>query len=383
MPKRVTFAMGAALLASSWCRQPAFSQTTARWRLEQDLVVGVGATTLRPTDPLLVATNGAITVVDDRARELSFYSPSGRELIVAGGLGSGRGEFGFVRRYGLCGDSLWVFDSERRSVSLFSRDGKYLGARQVKPLVPPSANPQSLPGFTYTEPVAVYGNGSMASVGYASGSEPGSEADFLVFDRGDGLIRNVLARLPSDDAYLSVSNGIMRIPFAYEPFFVASADGRYFAIVTMHAPRNGSSSGQYSVVLERSSGDTVFSRTVPFVGEPISPAAIDSAIHFIADAGHRGESGVASLNAARARIPSVYAPVTTVFVGRDSSVWLGMRPASGERRWLVLRRDGSATGAVTLPADVMLKEADGVHTWGIRGDPDAGTVALVRYRILE
>jgi len=76
----------------------------------------------------------------------------------------------------------------------------------------------------------------------------------------------------------------------------------------------------------------------------------------------------------------VYPPVEELLVGNDHRVWIGLRPTSRGRPWLVLGDAGAPDGIVTLPANSTVRAADGEHLWAIEQD-ELDVESVVRYRL--
>jgi hypothetical protein len=73
--------------------------------------------------------DGAVYVADERAAQISVFDSGGRRLRTIGRAGQGPGEFGRnLRDLAWLGDTLVAVDVERRLVTKFSRDGRYLDA---------------------------------------------------------------------------------------------------------------------------------------------------------------------------------------------------------------------------------------------------------------
>jgi hypothetical protein len=172
------------------------------------------------------------------------------------------------------------------------------------------------------------------------------------------------------------------LPFALQPQIVFSADGSRFAFLTADLSRR---EGTYAVAVLEANGDTVFAREYPFQGVSIPSSAIDSAIAAMAPRpGQPREEGAAPLSrfqdAARQRIPAVYAPVERIVLGLDHTVWLTLRATPEGREAVVLDARGTPMATVPLPARSVVQGATSSHLWVTETDAD-DLASIVRYRI--
>lgn len=209
------------------------------WRLSAEPGVQIGMVEGAPNYQLF-RVNGARRLQDGRTvvanggtQELRFYDPSGRHLLSAGRQGSGPGEFRALTRMDLHpSDSIVVYDSGNRRVSLFDYEGRYARSFALEP-------PE---GRSIPEPVGVLGDGSVlarlnALVGPQDVRE-GLQRSSSLYARYTlaGGLADTIGSFQGAESYLvtTVSGGrvvrleVFLLPFGRNPTVAAGIESLYF-----------------------------------------------------------------------------------------------------------------------------------------------------------
>lgn len=346
-----------------------------------------------------VAPNGNIVVPMGQDYQYRFYAPDGRRITTFGRQGSGPGEFRtFETRMGWTGDTLWVWDNSLGRITYASSDGKYIDEESFRGMF-------SAPRDWGRFPVVMVAN---AVEGIRDGEllASGREWELPLPDTWTAMrrpivavgplrvVRRVVGNFPyfGEDDFVAAQIGDgrpyeMALPLRAQPWFDAASDASRFAYLTTHVTEEYG--GHLALTVLAPSGDTLVSRKYAFVGEKIPERVRDSVIEaYLARQGRggRGRSAIDPERFARARAEAprralkVYAPVSALVAGRDSTTWIGFRRTAGTRTWLVVDARGEPVGSLSLPADVRVSEAERGWVWGAQPDSN-DVVSIVRYRV--
>ncbi len=354
---------------------------------------------LVPVGDVRIGPRGQIIVPQQQDRKYLVYDSLGRRVATIGRAGEGPGEFKQVGTYfGWKGDSIWTWDANHERFTVFTASGTYvrgLATPQTADLARDRpAAPKGVAGGYVIAPLAgglflARGNTPARATEAAKRSRPGICVVVM-----DSLkqVRSVAVNIPEDTRGISQttvgSNGATAtfgtvVPFTHSTEWETSADGEIIAIVTTTGVARGENT--FRVIALRPSGDTVFSIRQPFTAAAIARRTADSAISAgIARlrSGGRAPAGVIREYEARGRgmIPDVYQPYVRHVVGRDHSVWINVRSAANEYRWLGLDSMGRTIGTLVVPRNLRLVEFDGLNAWGLESDSD-GVQSVLRLRI--
>ena len=154
------------------------------------------------------------------------------------------------------------------------------------------------------------------------------------------------------------------------------------AVLVRRRAWSGSGAAEFHVVRIDADGDTTLRRTVDY-----EPRSVPRG--FFADDVKRLVElpGVVDRRALNRALHEFYEqrryfpPVTSVTVGSDGTIWLAGPEDSGERKWLVLDRSGSAIGRVRLPASSVVESANETEAWVVEKDA-LDIPYVVRYDIV-
>ena len=348
----------------------------------------IGAMSVSPT--------GEVYVAESSLRELRVYDSDGHLLRSYGRDGDAPGEFRALSEFGIVGDTVWISDSSRNRLTLFSRDGDLLGTvsgRVEVPLGESRGRQQTLAIF----PRELQPGGRI--IGRAAGglrpnlpnsvvrapvvqfSSSGSVIDTISFD---SVRVGYEAREISAVGPLGAVTLFVRVP----PFKVDS--GSYVLdtaqeTVIVHWWVDGSSdSGILEATRLAQAGDTIYQTRLRYEAQPVDPAYLDS----VAAARVRGmrlppAESVRVAAAARSALemPPHHPPVRFVELGSDGSVWMLLDQAGAiSNRWVVLTGNGQPWGTLDLEPGVELRRRDEANVWLVERD-DFDVPWLVRYRL--
>lgn len=352
-----------------------------RVRLVEELRLDATVEDFPAVSRLYVGPEGRIVVPINTDMQLRVYDSSGRKTAVVGRRGSGPGEFNSLSLLGWVADTFWVADIRQYRTSFFGPDLKLLRTSAWDRSPVPISSGERL-GFFF--PAAILTDGSTIGEGLimSTGGERGPSRGSATVRRSSTGALTILARRPADEEapwMMWVSGLGQLVPFALQPQRVV--DTRRFAELT--APLPARQDGTFNVRVISSSGDTVYAREYAFRGVPIPSAARDSAAASFLKRNTEGPAGTQSRFQAMAleRMPSWYIPVETITLGLDRTVWIGMRPTSEGRSYLVLNAAGDPVGSVIVPGSTRVRQASAERLWVTETDDD-GLSSVVRYRVM-
>lgn len=350
----------------------------AEWQLLEDLRLDANAEDFSMIGRLYVGPQQEIVVPEPQDTRFRLYDSTGTLVARIGRRGEGPGEFQHLGSVFWAADTMIAYDARQDRVTYLLADGTLVRTESV-PFRAPNRDGGS--GFHTFNPRAVDDEGAMLGMAYASGvSTDGTwESSELVVLRvsREGKPRVVGSPPQFDDERWSVTvSGVTNpVPFVFRPRTEIAPDGSRFLFATTD---QSTLDGTFDLTMLRPAGDTVFSRSHAYGGEPIPASALDSAI-----AATRSESG--RLRRARAmareRAPAVFAP-TDVTIGLDGTVWLELRPTDRGTRVVVLSEAGDSIASLLLPLRSKIRQASLTHVWVTETD-ELGLASVVRYRVIR
>ncbi len=336
---------------------------------------------------LLVAPDGKLAVTHAGEIQTHILSAEGKEIGTVAGAGA---------PMGWIGDSFWVHNILVARISIFG-PRRTLDRGEPVPLTiqgPLGTEPKIYrpdPGSFHPLVQRLYPNGDLLiRVSYLSAApKPGYPVDeaFNLRIAPSGAFRGVVARQQTgaeDCAVMANGRQIGLKEFCSLPTTTPSPDGRF--IVNVLRGATGADSTRFTVIATGEWGDTLLKRGLRVAarasqrsrGGQCSPEARRRAR---ASRSAHNPCVVTHLDSAmRAQMPVVHQPVNHMLVGNDSTVWLEVVGASAQHRWMILDRKGGVVGFATVPADVTLREINGMRAWGFRFLPN-DQADIVRYRI--
>jgi len=366
--------------------------------------------------------DGNAFVSERLERKIRVYDPTGALLRTIGRRGGGPGEFQTLSDFGVVGDTLWVYDSPQRRITLFDRTGRMLTTVPAAGLSLPT---ESAAGLTIRiRPNAMREDGLFSStytmsVRAVDGALPTGGGDTLrvprlVFDAAGAVVDTVGFHTfvtPNFGAPSTVDR--IKIgdreyprpqPFSAEPLRSRLDDGE---LIVDRALATSSDAGSFTVTRIGPEGDTLFVRSFRYRPRGYDDAVVDTMIAARVASASRGGSlamlsgtGVIVSPASGSGppenpdvlergfrdalvLPGFQPPVAQHRRGEDGSYWLRREEdAAGTFRWLVLNEDGSPRGEVRVPRRLTMYWTDGEQVWGAERD-EFDVPWLVKYRIVE
>jgi hypothetical protein len=333
-----------------------------------------------------VFSDGTIVVGQPQDSRLVFYSPEGSRRGSFGRRGGGPGEFHNVGgRRGFLSDTFWVVDGVNATrVTMVDRNGKLV--RSVMPPVPPSPERGTVTGRGSGPPfvVAVSNSGWLVERDFRPGLITPTRWRSMLGDRERGFVfvpnqgggARLIAALPGSVQQCG-PHVSTRLNCAY---IISAAGTNGDPIVNVQPILEGQGVGSLKVTSIRLSGDTVFSRLISLPAHPIPRPVLDS-IRTSGIARARSPSAAAQWRSAKLR--TTYSPFGHgAFVGRDGTIWIGLRKTAAGNPWLILNPDGTEFGRLTVAPNVWITAGNRTHFWGTESDED-GIESIVRYRLVR
>jgi hypothetical protein len=333
-----------------------------------------------------VFADGTIVVGQPQDSRVLFYSPTGRRLATFGRRGEGPGEFNLVAwRRGFVADTFWVVDGVGRTrVTMVDRTGKLVRSVMPPTPLPPEAGTVTGigggPDFAYS-----YSNsGWLIERTFRPGLRIPASWKGQLDDREHGFVlvphREATTRLVSAIPGYAQQCGreyVERLNCQYIST-VAGLDGG--PLIHVEPIHEGPQAGSLNVTSIRLSGDTVFSRRISLSPHPIPRTVLDS-IRASGIALARSPRAAAQWRSAKLR--TIYPPIGHgVLVGRDGTIWIGLRKTAAGNPWLILNPDGTEFGRLTVAPNVWITAGNRTHFWGTESDED-GIESIVRYRLVR
>jgi hypothetical protein len=337
---------------------------------------------------LAVGPRGQIAVPLRQEGQVRVYDSLGVRTGTFGREGQGPGEFVTIGSVGFVGDTLWVRDARIPRLTWFAPDGSLLRTSNQETLrlapVDSGGAPLEMP-TVFFHPEVVHADGSLLGAGrywYPDRSRVSHEIVVAVSAAGEAA--RVFSPAPYEDPrwYIEVEGLGWPMPFAMPPRTSFSPDGR--VVADMFAEATTESGGTLTLAVMTATGDTLFARAYPFVGERVSGSARDSALAALMPEGTPRE-GPADIGRrrqaiARERMPAVHPPASEFRVGLDGKIWIDLRPTRDGNVTLVLDARGVPIASVLVPDGVLIRQASRDRLWAIHRDA-LGLTSVVRYRV--
>lgn len=299
--------------------------------------------------------------------QVRIYDRAGRRTATVGRRGSGPGEFLTPQAQGWVGDTVWIYDVSLKRLTFATARGSPIRSVLV------SAGPRltlspadSLSEITNWFPTGRRGDGGMLGtatiVRRSLTSRPVMERA-VVSVTPSGAVNRVTSAEPDPR---------WETAFAFAGVSAIATDGSEAVRVDVSDLRV--SGATMRVTRLTSNGDTVFSKRIPYRGVPIPRRYVDSVLT-------RGLGVDREHTVPSSRIPSVFAPVYSVFVEPMGSTYITMRDAENSFVVLVLNRLGAPIAHWPMPHKADLLTASPTHVWLREADVD-GIQSVVRYKMM-
>ena len=374
-----------ALAVISCTSAPIDEPALPRLQLVEDLRLDADAEDFSAFNRVVVNHDGRMAVPLGQDMHIRIYDSTGHRLMALGRRGSGPGEFQHLGPLTWLADTLFVGDERQMRVTYFGAEGETIRTRVLPPpLAPTSMGDASGGMFRVFRARSGLPNGTILGDAQLAIDNTAVWQWHMIALSSDGSSR-LVAKPPqlNDERWHITVDGLGKnVPFALRPQFAYSADGSRFGFLTADQGRRD---GSFRITVLRASGDTLFERDYPVIGEPIPSTAIDSAIGaMVPQAGQPTEDGGPPIgrfqDEARRRMPMIYPPAEELMLALDGTVWVTLRATSAGREALVLDSLGTPIATVQLPPRSRVQQATARHLWATETDDD-GLTSVVRSRI--
>jgi len=347
------------------------AQPSPKWRiadvptLSLGAVTGPGPVAFGNVTSAFRQTTGTIVVVD--GLELKFFSPRGEFLRSSGRAGAGPGEFRTIRSARLCGaDSTFVYDPALMRLSVFSPDGEYRRAIDVRtwaPARPPYdivCNRAGVFALVHRSPAPPEGVGPrrpQVTLALVDGKGPASD----------------LGAIPASERYFDGSNDFPRplgkitsIGVGTDVLFIGTGDAYAIDVRTHRGV------ARPSIREARPAEPVQKSHVDAFVAEQLERRARQPNLRELRELYH----GI--------QYPKTFPAHGDLLVDDADNLWVEdyPKPDASQRRWAVFSKAGTPLAKVTLPAGFELLEVGAEYVLG-RWRNDDGVVFVRQYQLLR
>ncbi len=334
---------------------------------------------------VVVGTKDEIIVPLWEDAQLRIYDSTGKRIASVGRKGEAPGEFRYIGQVGLKADTIWAQDAETRQFTYFTPKGDLIRTGGLPGTLSQSTAYNAKGQYYFVIAIGVHPDGSMLASGRnrTPGQTRGSSSEMLHLT-ADGEIRPIGVQPNYEDKrwMMEVAGLGRQIPFTGEPLSATAADASRFAYAVTNL--NSSDGGVYTITVFRANGDTVFSKGFPYKGVPIPQSAKDSAANaeLSNEAPTEGPSDLDQRfkKLALEKMPPVYAPLQSILLGMDETVWVTLRDSAGVRPVIVLDAKGEVLGRVEISPRQRIRQATSTRIWVTELD-DADLASVVRYKV--
>jgi hypothetical protein len=321
-----------------------------------------GASELTGVTGIRLTERGDVCVATTQPSRILVFSPNGSYLRTMGGQGRGPGEFQFLGMIGTVGDSVYGVDAMTSQLSLFDGVGRFARAWRVQP---PG-------GAAFNMPAALFRDGTAILPTFTRRTATTGEHAILR-TKWDGSDPDTIVDILTKTTEWRLAEYYTSQPFAQDPVYGISPDGRLIAVIDVASDDVGGDSVR--MTLRGSDTRIVYRRMIAFSHEPVTSRTVDSTVASRARQLHLAEQDVRN----GLHVPRYRSPVAEVLVGSDSTVWLRASRRDAGFTWLIAKARGSAIARLLVPSGIRLLTIDrGV--WGVRTDED-GVPTVVRWRL--
>lgn len=377
------FALGAFLglvLTIPGCRAAPQSSLTALPIRPADLEMSLGAA----DDPVLAFSRIVGLTVD---RDDRIYVMQSTEPVITvlnadgtlherfGGMGEGPGEFRSPNAFGWWGDTLWVADIFQRRVSWFYQ-GQHLRTSRFAPV---RLDRSAMPGAAIAAQWPLADGSHLTLVSWRFTRPAGSPENYFPIIRTttDEGPETIVARLQESFPFglvIDIPNGRSYGSPLFRDFPLQSMGEHGERLAIVERPFSSGPQVPIRLTLLDARGDTVYSRGYMVDVEQLTDEQWDARLQeAIARVNRPGRPapgwGLRELEEASRR-PAHWPSVSGMFLGTDSSVWIGLAdlPWRADRDWAVLDSRGTPLFKVSLPRGFHPSVASSDLIWGVWND---------------
>lgn len=389
----MVLAHGTMQLAAERQNRPA----PAQYELVEELAIrssdAVGGIQLTRISDLAVLSDGSIAAAHPTERLIRLFDQNGRFLRTLGGAGSGPGEFSALSAIGTIGDTIWVQDLARSSVSFFLADGRLTRSiRYSRQNLPPSTTlVAALPGGRF-----LFSTNHIPAPPAGQRPSSGAARDSVVYRVADssGAQAVTVYRQPADPAgrIPFTTNGLRAWfdqPLAPRALFDIEP-GSQRVVFSCDGSLCGGAGPELRLVHVDPAGRVVAANVAVDI-RPLTPADVDSVRNMFgpttpppnANISQASRAAIAAAVREHLYVPR-YPPIAAhLIAGRDGSIWI--REGRNYLSWLVLER-GRVTKRVVIPrTDSYPPEPYQVtadKVWAVLMDAD-GVPSIRRYGLRQ
>ena len=338
---------------------------SARPTLSLGTVDGVGPEVFGNVVGAARQASGTIVVADGLA--LKFFSSSGTFLRHAGRSGAGPGEFRTIKAARVCGgDSTFVYDPALMRLSVFSPDGTYSRAIDVRTL---AGTAKAYDFWCNRAGVLVFVHKTLTP---PTGVGPRRPLEAISLVGRDGAAVS-LGTFAASERYFDGSEDFPRplgkvtsIGVGSDVVFLATGDAYEIQIFSHRgSPR--------TIVREARPAAPVQDRHVDaFVNEQLARRALLPNIRALERLYREIE------------YPQVFPALGRLLVDPTDNVWVEDYPIPGaaQRQWTVFSKSGTRLATISVPANFQLHDVSTDSVFGLWRDED-GVVFVRQYTLIK
>ncbi|MES2306918.1 MAG: hypothetical protein V4558_15550 [Gemmatimonadota bacterium] len=341
------------------------------WRVDGD------SADLSAVSAVTVGKDGTVAVALPQDHEVLILTPQGKEAGRFGRTGAGPGEFRQILWLGWRSDSIWVFDGVLKRAALFDPARKFVRTFRIPVSVDTrhSAGPPQASGIS---PFRLLSGDSMVALGIASGAEPDSYHGVLFVTNVDGTAFKLLADFPPYDCYVDIRGRKTSVPFCSNARVAYSPDGGLVAVAEVDKADQARSSASFTLRVLGPRGDTLSTRRHRMATELLPAKLFEAAVSKLTDPS-RVPPDIASEIRGRLSKPTFYPALSSLFIGRDGTIWAGRTGGEGIS-WLVIDSGGREIGTLTLSKALRVVAVAQGRMWAVETS-DSGVESIVQFRV--
>jgi hypothetical protein len=383
---QIGFIAIAALLACIIaCADASRSAPDGRANISEELRLDAKTEDFSAMGRVVVNSRGDIIVGQPQDVNVRIYDSTGKRVATFGRKGEAPGEFDYIGQIALKGDTIWVQDQDFRKFTYFTPKGDLIRVGGLPGDLSQTTAYNGSSEFMFVFAIGMHPDGSMLATGRrrAPSVTRGSRSELLHISTDGGIHPVATTPDPEDPRWMMEVAGLGRqIPFTGWPLTAIASDGSRIAHAVTELTSNDG--GTYTLTVLRANGDTIFAKTFPYTGVPIPQSAKDSAAN--AEISTEGPSeGPSDLDErfkrlALQKMPNVYAPLQSLLIGMDETIWLTLRDSAGVRPTIVFDAAGNEIGRVELTTRQRIRQATSRRIWVTELD-DTDLASIVRYRV--